>query len=248
MTTSAILMLGFLPAIVLFAFIYLKDRRQPEPAGKLLKAFFFGILSIPLTFVLCAVIGLIWPNVYTSGSLMGTAYEAFATAAIPEEAAKLVMLMLVLRNNKHFDEKLDGIVYAVCVTLGFATIENVMYLFGNGDDVLIVAILRAILSVPTHFLCGVIMGYFVSLARFYPARRSRNMTLAFVIPMLAHGLYDWLLMYGSGGGSSFFAVLFISVLALCYYMWKVSLRFIREHTQRDLSCQYVVQDGDVTKE
>ena len=248
MNFPAILMLGFLPAIVLFAFIYLKDRRQPEPAGKLLKAFFFGVLSIPLTFVLCAVIELIWPNVYLPGSLMDAAYNAFATAAIPEEAAKLVMLMLVLRNNKYFNEKLDGIVYAVCVTLGFAAIENVMYLFSSGEDVLFLAILRAVLSVPTHFLCGVIMGYFVSLAKFYPARRTRNIALAFVVPMLAHGLYDCLLMYGSGEGSSYFAVLFISVLALCYYMWKVSLRLIREHTQRDLAGEYVVQDGDATQE
>ena len=244
MNFVTLLMLGFLPAMVLFAFIYFKDRREPEPAGKLLKAFLFGVLSIPLTLVLCGVIEFIWPNVYSSGSLIGTAYDAFATAAIPEEAAKLVMLMLVLRNNKHFNEKLDGIVYAVCVTLGFAAVENVMYLFGDGDDVLFLAVLRGLLSVPTHFLCGVLMGYFVSLAKFYPKYRNRNMMLAFVVPMLAHGIYDWLLMYGGGDGSSLFSVLFISVLVLCYYMWKVSLRFIREHTQRDLADQYIVQNGD----
>lgn len=245
MSISAIFLLGFLPAIMLFAFIYFKDRRQPEPAGKLLKAFFYGALSIVLTLVMVNVIEMLWLGDESCDTMIGAAYNAFATAAIPEEGAKLIMLLLVLRKNKYFDEKFDGIVYSVCVTLGFAAFENVMYLFGAGDEIVSVALARAFLSVPTHFLCGVIMGYFVSLAKFYPVFRRRNMMLAFVVPMLAHGVYDWLLMYGTGGGSSFSVVLVLSVIVLCYFLWKVSLRYIREHLERDKADQYAIQDGDV---
>lgn len=243
-----ILLLGFLPAIVLFAFIYFKDRSQPEPAGKLLKSFFFGVLSILLSLTISRVISLVFPGEANYDTMAGAAYDAFGMAAIPEEAAKLIMLLLVLRNNRYFDEKLDGIVYSVCVTLGFAAVENVMYICGSGSDFMSTAIFRALLSVPTHFLCGVIMGYFVSLAKFYPVFRTRNMILAFVIPMLAHGLYDWLLMYGSGGGASIFGVLFISLLALCYYMWKVSLRFIRAHMTRDAADMSAIQESELLDE
>ena len=242
MSVSAVFILGFLPAIVLFAFIYFKDRSQPEPAGKLLKAFFFGVLSILLSLTISHVISLVFPCEANYDTMAGAAYNAFGMAAIPEEAAKLIMLLLVLRNNRYFDEKFDGIVYSVCVTLGFAAVENVMYLWGSGSDFMSTAITRALLSVPTHFLCGVIMGYFVSLAKFYPVFRTRNMILAFVVPMLAHGLYDWLLMYCSGGGASISGVLLMSVLALCYFMWKVSLRFIREHLTRDVADMSAIQE------
>ncbi len=242
MSLLTTLLLGSFPAIALFVFIYCKDRKRVEPAGKLFKAFGFGVLSIPVALIICALVDAFLPPTGFIGECLGVAYDAFFMAAIPEEAAKLLMLWLVLRNNRCFDEKFDGIVYAVCVTLGFAAFENVMYISQSGSDAIIVACSRAVLSVPVHFSCGVMMGYFVSLAKFYPVNRDRNMLLAFIVPMLAHGLYDWIVMSATSDNVLYSCVIYLSLVALCYYMWKISLRYIREHLVRDSADRDSISD------
>lgn len=98
-----------------------------------------------------------------SSTISGAFTDAFIMAAIPEELAKFVMLWLLLRNNPYFDEHFDGIVYAVCIGMGFAGFENVLYLFDNYESWISVGIARAMFAVPGHFLTAVIMGYYYSL-------------------------------------------------------------------------------------
>lgn len=87
-------------------------------------------------------------------SILVSVSTAFFGAAIPEEIAKFLMLWLLLRKNPYFDEKMVGIVYAVCVSLGFAALENIMYLFTNAEAYLSVGIARAIFAVLGHFCFG----------------------------------------------------------------------------------------------
>ena len=89
----------------------------------------------------------------------GAIADAFINAAIPEEAAKLLMLWLVLRRNRHFDEYFDGVVYAVCVGMGFAGLENIFYLIDE-EDMMAVGIARGVFSIPAHFMFAVAMGYY----------------------------------------------------------------------------------------
>ena len=86
-----------------------------------------------------------------------------------------------------------GIVYAVCVSLGFAALENIMYLFTNAEVYLSVGIARAIFAVPGHFCFGILMGYYYSLAKFYPKTPKKNKVLILVAPTVVHGLYDSIL-------------------------------------------------------
>ena len=120
------LLLALLPAIALLGYICWRDRKSPEPVKQLLKAIALGVLAIPLT--LAIIYPLQWigiiPEKYTT--IFGAIYDAFMSAAIPEELSKLFLLWLFLRKNPYFDERMDGIVYAVCVSLGFAGLENVL--------------------------------------------------------------------------------------------------------------------------
>ena len=127
-------------------------------------------------------------------TLIGTTVDAFFVAALPEESFKLLALWLVLRKNRHFDEHYDGIVYAVCVGLGFAAVENVFYVFSD-DDWAGVAILRALLAVPGHYAFAVIMGYYYSLYHFVD---HSNRTAAYIlfVPVVAHGTYDAIILGG----------------------------------------------------
>jgi len=185
---------ALLPAIALMVYIYWKDPVK-EPAKELIRAAVLGAtLCVPVAlvehFVQTALFG---PNP-ESVSLLGTTVQAFFVAAIPEEAAKLFILWLVVRKNKYFDEHIDGIVYAVYVSLGFAAIENVFYVIGS-ENWLSVAVTRSLLAVPGHYAFAVLMGYYYSLYHFVSPTR-KNAAMVLLMPVLAHGIYDALAMSG----------------------------------------------------
>ena len=227
-----ILLTALLPIAILVYYIYHKDKKSPEPTGQLVKAFFYGILSIPLSFCMSIPLGLIGVYPTEATSILGSVSAAFFGAAIPEEIAKFIMLWLLLRKNPYFDEKMDGIVYAVCVSLGFAALENMMYLFSNEDTYLSVGIARAIFAVPGHFCFGILMGYYYSLAKFYPKAPKKNKALILLAPIIVHGLYDSILFI-INVTPAISSVLFIVFLVFCYNMQKYCSNRIQEHIKRD---------------
>ena len=89
--------------------------------------------------------------------LFDTTIQAFFVAALPEESFKLLALWLLLRKNPYFDEHFDGIVYAVCVGLGFAAVENVFFVVGEEGNWMGVAVNRALLAVPGHYAFAVVL-------------------------------------------------------------------------------------------
>ena len=227
-----ILLTALLPVAILVYYIYHKDRKSPEPTGQLVKAFFYGILSIPLSFCISIPLGLIGVYPAEATNILGSISAAFFGAAIPEEIAKFFMLWLLLRKNPYFDEKMDGIVYAVCVSLGFAALENILYLFSNAESYLSVGINRAIFAVPGHFCDGVLMGYYYSLAKFYPKAPKKNKVLILVAPIIVHGLYDSILFI-INVTPTISGILMIVFLVFCHKMWKYGSKSIKEHIERD---------------
>ncbi|MCQ2343818.1 MAG: YhfC family glutamic-type intramembrane protease [Paludibacteraceae bacterium] len=184
------------PVVVLLFYIFFKDREQPEPAKWLIKAFFFGCLSVIVSLCITTPLSLFWS--IDSDSLTGITdafVYAFGMAAIPEEFAKFLMLWLLLRKNPYFDEQFDGIVYAVCVGMGFAGVENILYLAeGLSDGSWVgIGISRAIFSIPGHFFFAVLMGYYYSLCHFGIKEGFLNRAMVLVAPILAHGIYDAIL-------------------------------------------------------
>jgi len=232
MDTYIILLTALLPIIVLGYYIYHKDKKSPEPTGQLVKAFLFGVLSVPVSFCMSIPLGIIGLYPVEATSILGSISTAFFGAAIPEEIAKFFMLWLLLRKNPYFDEKMDGIVYAVCVSLGFAALENIMYLFSNAETYLSIGIARAIFAVPEHFCFGILMGYYYSLAKFYPKTPKKNKVFILVAPILVHGLYDSILFI-INVTPAISGILMIVFLVFCHKMWKYGSKSIKEHIERD---------------
>ncbi len=228
-----ILLTALLPIAILVYYIYHKDKKSPEPTRQLVKAFFYGILSVPLSFCISLPLGLIGVYPAEATSILGSVSAAFFGAAIPEEIAKFIMLWLLLRKNPCFDEKMDGIVYAVCVSLGFAALENIMYLFTNAENYLSVGIARAIFAVPGHFCFGILMGYYYSLAKFYPKTPKKNKALILIAPILVHGVYDSILFI-INVTPAISSILLIVFLVFCHKMWKYGSKRIQEHLKIDL--------------
>ena len=119
-----VLAAGLLPPLFILLYIRHLDT-EPEPTGQIVKATVFGIIAcVPIIVAEIIIAEILYSGVDMSG-LRGSVLQAFLGASLPEEAFKLLALWLVLRNNRHFNQHFDGIVYAVCVGLGFAAVENV---------------------------------------------------------------------------------------------------------------------------
>jgi len=188
-----ILFAALLPATLLWTYIWRKDQKK-EPVSWLAKATIYGIIiCFPVAIVEMLIGTLLFYPDGNPTTVLGTTANAFLVAAIPEEFFKLLALWLVLRKNPYFDEHFDGIVYAVCVGLGFAAFENVLYLFDNIENWMSVAFVRSLMAVPGHYAFAILMGYYYSKYHFVDHSR-KTAALIIVAPVLAHGLYDALLM------------------------------------------------------
>ena len=227
-----ILLTALLPVAILVFYIYRKDKNLPEPTGQLVKAFFYGVISAPSSFFISIPLGMIGLYLVEDTTVLGSVSSAFFGAAIPEESAKLFVLWLVLRKNPFFDEKMDGIVYAVCVSLGFAAFENILYLFSDTESFLSIGIVRTIFAVPGHFCFGILMGYYYSIAKFYPKSSIKNKILVLLAPIIAHGLYDSIL-FVMNVTPIISGLLLIVFLVFCHKMWKYSSQRIEKHLRRD---------------
>ena len=210
MNTLILLAAALLPAILLLYYIWKQDP-QPEPTNWLVKAVLYGVgICIPVAILESVINQVIFGGGPTT--LIGTTIQAFSVAALPEESFKLLALWLVLRKNPFFDEHFDGIVYAVCVGLGFAAIENVFYVLSEEDNWMGVAIARAFLAVPGHYAFAVLMGYYYSVYHFVD-RSPRAAACVLLVPVLAHGVYDAIAFSGTinpyiGGVSTFVLIYF----------------------------------------
>lgn len=183
-----LLLLASAPVVIILIYVYIRDKYEKEPLGLLFKTLLAGALTtIPIMLV-----G-IWLSeflIYFTG-LHAAAYTAFVVAGLNEEFFKFAALVFLIWRNKEFDEKFDGIVYAVFVSLGFALVENIMYVDRYGQEV---AFIRALTAVPVHAALGITMGYYFSLAKFLQKRRTINFLTALLMPVLLHGIYDFILM------------------------------------------------------
>ena len=161
-----VLAAAILPALVLVYFIYRKDKYEKEPAEQLIKGFGFGALAALASFLISFPLTLIGLYSTNAVSVSDSIKTAVFGAAIPEELSKFFFLWLLLKNNRHFNEYVDGIVNAVCVGMGFAALENIMYLLSSLDNWVVVGVTRGLFSVPAHFFFAVLMGYYYSKATF----------------------------------------------------------------------------------
>ena len=182
-----LIILSLAPVFIIAGYIYFRDKYEKEPIRLLLLALFLGALTvIPVMFIEGFLSGL---SVLFNG-LLKAAWNAFAVAAFSEELCKYLVLYLLIWKSPEFNEKFDGIVYAVFVSLGFAAVENILYVTGNGMGT---GIIRALTAVPAHAIFGVTMGFYFGLAKFYKKEEMQLKIKALLYPMLLHGIYDFIL-------------------------------------------------------
>ncbi|HMR57181.1 MAG TPA: PrsW family glutamic-type intramembrane protease [Cyclobacteriaceae bacterium] len=182
-----LLALALAPGFAIGVYIYLKDHHEREPIGLLLRAFFFGILSVPVTLLISS--GIDQFITIDESSMTEQAVHAFLIVALVEEFSKFIFVRGILYRSSHFNEPFDGIVYSVMVSMGFATFENLLYVSSGGMGT---AIMRMFTAVPAHATFAVLMGFYLGKAKF-EHKKSYYALHALGVATLFHGAYDYCL-------------------------------------------------------
>jgi len=215
------ILIALAPVAILVFYTYHRDKYDKEPIGWLITALFLGgIIAVPVIFVenILSELGTGLQGLY------GSAFSAFVVASFTEESFKLFAFAMVFVFNKKFNELFDGIVYATFISLGFAAVENVMYVMEHGNQV---GLLRGITAVPAHALFGITMGFYYSSGRFYPSERRKAYPLCFLMPFLLHGVYDFILF----SEKNMLLLLFIPFMI---YLWYISLKKMKLHSESSI--------------
>jgi RsiW-degrading membrane proteinase PrsW (M82 family) len=213
MFINNLLFISLSPVLIIALYIYSRDKYEREPLPVLLRAMLAGIAIVLPVIIIEKILSA--PSEEMEG-ISYAAYNAFIVAGFTEEAFKYFAFYLFFWRNKNFNEKFDGIIYAVYIALGFAAVENIFYVFSGGVGV---GMVRAVTAVPAHALFGVTMGYYFSLAKFNVRHNSLFMAMAFIMPFLFHGLYDFVLMSQS-------PVMLVLFIPLFIYFWISGFRKI----------------------
>ena len=220
MMINILLVLAILPVALLCGYIYIKDTNK-EPFKLVIKIFLLGIvMALPVV-----ILEMFFDFFVTTDNVQNFLllfFIVFVSIALVEEGGKWIITKFIGYDDKEFDEIYDIIVYSVFASLGFACIENVLYVLFNGISV---ALFRAILSVPGHMCFGVIMGYFLSKAKINYVNKNygaytRNLMFSLFVPALVHALYDTLIFHYSNTGYftslALFFIVDINMVVVCF--------------------------------
>ena len=192
-----LLILSIAPVVFFGYWIYKKDFDK-EPTSILVKLFICGVLSTFLTLLITYLLHLVIPFFrYETSDLdvIELIPYVFIGVALIEEFSKWIFVYKLEYNDQEFNHLYDGIVYAAFVSLGFACFENILYVMQGGVGT---AIGRAFLAIPGHLCDGIMMGYYLSMAKLALCNNNKglckkNIIMSLLIPTLAHGIYDYLL-------------------------------------------------------
>jgi protease PrsW len=223
------LALALAPGIAIAFFIYWKDKYNREPRRYLVVCFLLGMLSTLPAIIIQKSADPVLNNFFTSKTIYYYAAFAYIVVGLSEELSKFLMLRWYAYPKKAFDEPMDGIVYSVMVSMGFATLENVLYVQQGG---LQVALLRMFLSVPAHAAFAVLMGYYVGLAKFNKERSGILLVKGVLAAAFFHGSFDFFLFIQQNTNITkqvSAGLLTLGAVASWFIAIKLSLKSIKLH-------------------
>lgn len=224
-----LLLASLLPPIVLMYIIFKEDKIEKEPPRLLASIFFAGAFST----ILAMLFETAGEKVLSLTGLPESSYlfqllMNFLVIALSEEYVKYRAMRMRTWNNPEFNYRFDGVVYAVFASLGFAALENILYVAGLGFAG---AVVRAVTAIPLHCITGIFMGHHYGMAKYLESRGQReearrHSRLSILVPVLIHGFYDFAASYDSDFLSMVFLV-FVIVMDI------VAIRSVKKYSRTD---------------
>lgn len=176
-----LLTLAIAPGLALFSYFYLRKQIANEPSRTLFHTFIYGaMMTFPILFI---------QHVFEEESIFSNVFfrDVVFTSGL-EEFFKWLILLIAIYRHVEFQDAYDGILYGASISLGFATVENILYLLTYGTNI---AFVRALLPVSSHALFGVVMGYYIGQAKFASTSKVNiYLFLAFLAPYSLHFIYN----------------------------------------------------------
>lgn len=217
-----LLLFAILPGLLLSYAIFRADKYEREGTGTLLLCFALGVAA---TVPAIAIEKWACEDANTEKwSAWKTVWVSYVAVGGNEEFFKMLALLLGAFPWRFFNEPMDGIVYAVLISMGFATAENLLYISRFGSEPLL---LRTFTAVPAHLAFGIVTGYYTGLAKFDRLKRTNLLLLGFTLAVLIHGTYDLLILQKS---SDWLVVLGSVALYLCLFYCTELIRTHQENS------------------
>lgn len=211
--------LSIAPIALILLYIFLRDKYEKEPLRFCLFLMVMGMVSVLPILAVELILDFFMETSWDG--FVSSFWQAFFVAGLTEELFKFLILVLFTFNSKNFNEPMDGIVYAVFISLGFALVENILYVFENMDHYMIIGLMRAFTAVPAHAFFAVIMGFYFAQRKFY----QKPLFIAFFLPFLAHGFYDFILFVYAYTEQSAYVIIFPFYMT---FLLTISLQLIRK--------------------
>lgn len=227
-----ILAVAMLPALALMLYVFKKDRIEKEPKNLLFRLMLFGALFSFIPAFLEGIGDKLLDKFYSGSPAGYYILDAFLVVGLSEEGFKRWVLRRKTWNSPSFNCSFDGIVYAAYVSLGFALLENLLYVFGYGlFQSLSTGFVRALTAIPAHFFNSVFMGLYYGRAKECQlkgdnAGMNSNLSRSLWVPVFLHGFYDACAFIGT----TFTNVLFYVFLGAMYI---ISFKTVRRESAAD---------------
>lgn len=235
---------SIIPVLLILGVIYNMSEVKKQPLWILVVLFLGGILSWIMVRYISKVLGndIYKSQVEINNNLgnKGFFLVSFGIIAFIEELSKYIVISIMCYKNKYFKNPYDAIMYAVCISLGFAFVENIMYINNFGISV---AISRAIFSIPAHASFGIIMGYYLGISKLCKDNDNKSYSAlcfycAFFIPFIFHGLYDFLLNFNTQSIYIIFLIyviiMYVFVIYLLLRLNKVDDKWLRHKKKEEI--------------
>lgn len=208
-----VILVSLVPTLILVGFVLYSDRKSKEPTKNIVICLLSGILTIALSgYFEQLIMPYFASNVFLS----------YAWAFI-EELSKMLIFFLFIFDNKYYDDIYDGVVYMMLIALSFAGLENLMYAFSEStvSSSISLALMRDVTTIPLHVICGIVIGYFVSLGTFSKDKMKKiiNFLMALLLSSFIHGTFNNIMeLLGSIGQTSALVAILLEVLPLTLIM------------------------------
>ena len=220
------IILAILPILLVGILYYLRDTLK-EPKKVLGSMFCFGLISALLVIAISFISLLIFPSYLDveNASYLKIFIYSFIFTSLVEEGCKWIMVYKIAFKSQEFDQLYDIVLYSVFVGLGFATIENLIYIVPSVYGVWI-AMFRAITAIPAHTCFGTFIGYY--LAMYKKFNQKRYLIMSLLVPVLLHGLYDFLLYSENIYMAAIFLILITGMLIVTIIKVNKIVKFDKE--------------------